>query len=867
MDNFSEYYPKEIEAKWQEKWRQEKTFEAETASQKPKYYILDMFPYPSGAGLHIGHPEGYTATDILARYHWAKGYNVLHPMGWDAFGLPAEQHAIQTGIHPAINTEKNIQTFRGQIQRLGFAIDWSREISTTDPEYFRWTQWIFLQLFRKGLAFVDERPVWWCPALKAVLANEEVVNGRSERGNHPVERRALRQWVLRITAYADALLEGLKDLDWPESTKRQQSIWIGRSEGAEVQFKVENSSETLTVYTTRPDTLFGVTYLVLAPEHPLVSKIVTSEQKEAVEQYQKETAAKSDLDRTDLNKNKSGVFTGAYAISPVTGKALPIWISDYVLTSYGTGAIMCVPAHDARDYEFAQKFNLPIQPVVKPVEQPWSDTLLPFTEKGEVFHSEKYDGLSSDEAKKQITQWLEQKKIGKHAVNYKLRDWLFSRQRYWGEPIPIFWVKESDYEKYFHQKSSAFYEFLPEKAVSYVADGEVYCAVPILPEQLPLVAPKVEHYSPAETGESPLANATDWVSIYVNPKNGKLYSAKEIDSAENDLISARRETNTMPQWAGSCWYYLRYMSPRESSRFVNRDAEQYWKCPDFYIGGAEHAVLHLLYARFWHKFLYDQGEVSTSEPFPKLFHQGIILGEDGNKMSKSKGNVINPDTVIQEYGADALRLYEMFLGPLEAMKPWNTKGIEGVSRFLKKVWRLYVSPEGQLSAGIRENLAENEHESAATLRLLHQSIQKVADDIEHLRFNTAISQLMVLLSQLQSENCISLSTAKIFLQLLAPFAPHLSEELWSRLGESDSVVRAAFPVANTALTVEDQMTLAIQVNGKLRGELQVAKNTSKEEVLRLARAQQKVVPYLENKTCVKEIYVPSKIVNFVVRDA
>ena len=658
-----EYDFRQIEPHWQTFWQEKRAFRAENGSAKPKFYVLDMFPYPSGAGLHIGHPEGYTATDILARYKRACGFNVLHPIGWDAFGLPAEQHAVKTGTHPAANTQNNITNFRRQIRALGFSYDWEREVDTTDPTYFRWTQWIFLQLFKKGLAYVDERPVWWCPELRTVLANEEVVDGKSEVGGFPVERRNLRQWVLRITAYAERLLEGLKDLDWPESTKRMQEAWIGRSEGAEVRFKLADASlGDLTIFTTRPDTLFGCTYMVLAPEHPLVPALTTTAQREAVEAYRRRTAAKSDVERmSEAAKEKSGVFTGSFAINPVNGAKVPVWIADYVLMGYGTGAIMAVPAHDERDYEFAKQYDLPIPRVIAAADG--SDTL-PYVGDGTVINSPGYDGLPWPEAKQKITADLTAKGIGKGTINYKLRDWLFSRQRYWGEPFPIVWVSEADY-----RQAAAVRGDLPAQPVTFVENGVTQYALPLPDQALPLTLPDVQSYLPSGTGESPLANVPDWLEVWFDCTTGASVPATQARPAGAAWIRARRETNTMPQWAGSCWYYLRYLDPRNPDALASPEALRYWGVPDLYVGGAEHAVLHLLYARFWHKVLFDLGVVPQAEPFCRLFHQGIILGEDGVKMSKSRGNVVNPDDIIQSYGTDSLRLYLMFLGPLEAMKP------------------------------------------------------------------------------------------------------------------------------------------------------------------------------------------------------
>ena len=852
----AEYSPAEIEPKWQKIWAQDKTFRAENGSSKPKYYVLDMFPYPSGAGLHIGHPEGYTASDILARYHWAQGYNVLHPMGWDAFGLPAEQYAIKTGQHPATTTETNVENFRKQIDHIGFALDWEREINTTDPAYFKWSQWIFLNMFKHGLAYVDEMPVWWCDELKAVLANEEVVDGKSEVGGHPVERRNLRQFILRITKYAEKLLDGLKDLDWPDSTKRMQTAWIGRSEGAEVDFALETiPGEHLRIYTTRPDTLFGATYMVIAPEHPLVDALTSEEQKNEVATYKLAAAKKSDLDRTELAKEKTGVFTGSYAINPVNGARIPIWVADYVLISYGTGAIMAVPAHDERDFEFAQTFNLPIQAVI---EAEGKETTLPYASAGKLIDSGKYSGMPSADAKQAIIADLEAGGTGTGAVNYKLRDWIFSRQRYWGEPIPIIWVSREAYDQVIASKDSALQAYLPEEPVTSLVDGTTCYALPVLPEHLPLRLPETDNYQPSGTGESPLANITDWLHVKVNIQTGAIVS-RDTQTDSSDWIDAVRETNTMPQWAGSCWYHLRYMDPDNAEKLVSSEAEQYWQTPDFYIGGAEHAVLHLLYARFWHRFLYDIGVLSEPEPYKRLFHQGIILGEDGNKMSKSRGNVVNPDDIIDQFGADSLRLYEMFLGPLEAMKPWSTQNIQGVVRFLKKVWMEFIGPDGNPAKKISEGAAL----SAEDAKVFHQTIKKVTEDIQGLRFNTAISQMMICQNTLAKAPAYSLEIAKVFTQLLAPFAPHIGEELWERLGQAGSITHATWPTFDASKLVEDTMKIIFQVNGKVRGTAQLPKDMEKDAVIVAAKANEKVSQFIEGKTIRKEIYVPGKLVNIV----
>jgi leucyl-tRNA synthetase len=888
----NEYDFRQIEPHWQKFWEADRTFRAENGSAKPKYYVLDMFPYPSGAGLHIGHPEGYTATDIVARYKRAKGFNVLHPMGWDSFGLPAEQHAVKTGTHPATNTAANIANFTRQIKALGFSYDWERELATTDPKYFRWTQWIFLQLFKKGLAYVDERPVWWCPELRTVLANEEVVDGKSEVGGFPVERRNLRQWVLRITAYAERLLADLKDVDWPDSTKRMQEAWIGRSEGAEVLFELEGENKSrgpLKVFTTRPDTLFGCTYMVLAPEHPLVDALTTPAQRDAVAAYRKKAAAKSDLERTDLAKEKSGVATGAFALNPVNGERVPIWIADYVLMGYGTGAIMAVPAHDERDFEFAKQFRLPIKAVVQPPTEWFAGKIyekepgyppldaeaqkaalktaqslyvrdagmvsVAFTGDGHLVNSPGYDGLPWPEAKRKITADLAARGVAKATVNYKLRDWLFSRQRYWGEPFPIAWVSEGDYAKVKTVRSD-----LPAEPVTFVSGGEKLFALPLPERALPLELPAVESYLPSGTGESPLANVTDWLEIWLNVETGAAVPAAQAKPSGDTWMRARRETNTMPQWAGSCWYYLRFLDPANDAALASPEALKYWGVPDLYVGGAEHAVLHLLYARFWHKVLFDLGVVPQSEPFTKLFHQGIILGEDGEKMSKSRGNVVSPDTIIASHGTDTLRLYLMFLGPLEAMKPWSMKQIEGVHRFLQKVWRECVAESGGANPKISVDAADD----PALEKLLHETIKKVGEDIEALRLNTAVSQMMIFANALQKAPRVSRATVLAFLRVLAPFAPHLAEELWERLGEKPSIQRAPWPAYDPAKLVASEVKIVVQVNGKHRGEVMAPAGAGQDETLALARQNERVTPFINGKSFKRIIFVPGKILNIVV---
>ncbi|MGG3841657.1 leucine--tRNA ligase [Anoxybacillus kestanbolensis] len=798
---------REIEKKWQKYWEENKTFKTTEDDGKRKFYALDMFPYPSGAGLHVGHPEGYTATDILARMKRMQGYNVLHPMGWDAFGLPAEQYALDTGNDPAEFTEKNINNFRRQIKSLGFSYDWDREVNTTDPNYYKWTQWIFLKLYEKGLAYMDEVPVNWCPALGTVLANEEVIDGKSERGGHPVIRKPMKQWMLRITAYADRLLEDLEELDWPESIKEMQRNWIGRSEGANIHFQVDGHDETFTVFTTRPDTLFGATYAVLAPEHPLVEKITTPEQKEAVEAYLKQIQSKSDLERTDLAKEKTGVFTGAYAINPANGEKLPIWIADYVLMSYGTGAIMAVPAHDERDYEFAKKFNLPIKEVVAGGDI----SKEAYTGDGEHINSDFLNGLNKEEAMKKMIEWLEANGKGEKKVSYRLRDWLFSRQRYWGEPIPII----------------------------HWEDGTM---TPVPEEELPLVLPKTDEIKPSGTGESPLANIEEWVNV-VDPKTGK---------------KGRRETNTMPQWAGSCWYYLRYIDPHNDKQLADPKKLEKWLPVDIYIGGAEHAVLHLLYARFWHKFLYDIGVVPTKEPFQKLFNQGMILGENNEKMSKSKGNVVNPDDIVESHGADTLRLYEMFMGPLEASIAWSTKGLDGARRFLDRVWRLFVEENGELNPKIVDN-----PETDTLERVYHQTVKKVTEDYEALRFNTAISQLMVFINEAYKAPVLPKVYMEGFVKLLSPVCPHIAEELWEKLGHNNTIAYEAWPAYDEAKLVEDEVEIVIQVNGKVRAKLHVPADATKEQLEQLAMEDEKIKEQIEGKTVRKVIAVPGKLVNIV----
>jgi leucyl-tRNA synthetase len=842
-----------IEKKWQDYWEQNKTFKADDFSNKQKYYALDMFPYPSGAGLHVGHPEGYTATDIICRYKRMRGFNVLHPMGWDAFGLPAEQYAVETGTHPSITTERNINMFRKQIKALGFSYDWDREVNTTDPEYFKWTQWIFLQLFKKGLAYIGEVAVNWCPALGTVLANEEVINGRSERGDHPVVRKPMKQWMLRITVYAERLLQDLDELDWSEGIKEMQRNWIGKSTGAEVHFKVVATDDIITVYTTRPDTLFGATYMVLSPEHMLVDKITAGAQKAAVEAYRAEAAFKSDMDRTELNTDKTGVFTGAYALNPVNGEQIPIWIADYVLISYGTGAIMAVPSHDTRDFEFAQKFNIPVRCIIDPDRKEAEAAKINiddvhagracWTGDGRMINSANSAGLDINgmevkDSKRTATEWLEARGIGKFTVNYKLRDWLFSRQRYWGEPFPVIHMEDG--------------------SIRLVDESE-----------LPLALPALADFKPSGNGESPLAKAEDWIS-YTDPVTG---------------MKGRRETNTMPQWAGSCWYYLRYIDPHNALAAFAPEKEKYWMPVDLYVGGAEHAVLHLLYSRFWHKVLYDLGYVSTKEPFTKLINQGMILGlsykdsrgalvpndqvevtADGPvhkqsgekliefpaKMSKSLKNVVNPDDVISEYGADSMRLYEMFMGPLEATKPWNTNGVEGVYRFLKRVWRL-----------ITESKIVDEPCSREQLRILHYTIKKTTDDLDSFGFNTAISQMMIFVNEFSRHEALPRQAADTFVKLLAPFAPHIGEELWRELGHHETIAYVNWPTYDPELIKADEIEIAVQFMGKPRVRLMIPADSTIEQMEKIALGSEQVQLLIAGKTVRKVVCVPGRLVNIV----
>ncbi len=790
----------EIEKKWQDYWDKNKTFYTDVWDfSKPKYYALDMFPYPSGQGLHVGHPEGYTATDIMSRMKRMQGYNVLHPMGWDAFGLPAEQYAIKTGNHPAGFTLTNIETFKRQLKMLGLSFDWDKEISTCDPSYYKWTQWIFKQLFEDGLAKLIEMPVNWCEELGCVLSNDEVIDGKSERGGFPVVRKNMKQWVLDIPKYADSLIDGLEDIDWPDSTKEIQRNWIGRSEGAEVTFQIDGFSGTsFTVFTTRPDTLFGATYCVFAPEHPLVKTITSSEQEKEVNAYIQLSASKSELERTELNKEKTGVFTGAYAINPVNGKKIPIWISDYVLASYGTGAIMAVPAHDQRDYEFATKFGLEIIPVLEGGDI----SKEAFTGDGVHIHSEFLDGLDKTEGISKMIAWLEENGVGTRKVNYKLREWIFARQRYWGEPIPIVFVDDE-------------IKALPD-------------------EELPLILPELADYSPSKTGASPLDNATDWVHTTFEGK------------------PATRETSTMPGSAGSSWYFLRYIDPHNQDEMANQELLKHWLPVDLYVGGPEHAVGHLLYSRFWNQYLYKKGLVPVQEPFAVLRHQGMILGPNGEKMSKSRGNVINPDDMVKEYGADSLRVYEMFMGPIESAKPWDPNGIDGSRKFLDRVWRLYTE-----SNKIQD--AENTNLEKA----YHYTVKKVTHDYETMNFNTAISQMMIFINTVQKEAIFPREYAEGFLKLLNPVAPHITEELWSTLGHTNTISYETWPTYDETKTISDEITLPIQLNGKLKATITIEKDLAESEVKNMVH--QAVADKLDGKQIVKEIYVTNKIYNIVVK--
>ena len=800
------YTHKTIEKKWQKYWADNRTFKTTEEGGKPKYYVLDMFPYPSGQGLHVGHPEGYTATDIVARAKRAQGFNVLHPMGWDAFGLPAEQYALDTGNDPADFTELNIKTFKRQIQSLGFSYDWSREINTTDPSYYKWTQWIFTKLYEQGLAYEAEVSVNWCPALGTVLANEEVVDGVSERGGHPVYRKPMRQWMLKITAYAERLLDDLELVDWPESIKEMQRNWIGRSEGSNVTFKIKDTDKDFTVFTTRPDTLYGATYAVMAPELPLVKEIMSGQQAEAVEAYIDSISLKSDLDRTELAKEKSGVFTGAYAINPVNGKEIPIWIADYVLATYGTGAIMAVPAHDTRDYEFAKKFELEIIPVLEGgnVEEE------AYTEDGLHINSDFLNGLDKATGIAKMNEWLSENGLGEKVISYRLRDWLFSRQRYWGEPIPVI----------------------------HWEDGT---STTVPENELPLLLPKTDQVKPSGTGESPLAVIDEWVNV-VDPVTG---------------MKGRRETNTMPQWAGSSWYFLRFMDPHNRNDLASKERLDYWQNVDLYIGGAEHAVLHLLYARFWHKFLYDIGIVPTKEPFQKLYNQGMILGENNEKMSKSKGNVVNPDDIVERYGADTLRMYEMFMGPLDASSTWSEGGIEGSRKFLDRIWRLLLDENDKM----RDRITTiNTHELD---KVYHQTVKKVTEDYDNLHFNTAISQMMIFINEAYKVDALPFEYVTGFIQLLAPIAPHFSEELWVKLGKPEGISYVAWPTYDEAFLVEAEIEVVFQINGKVKTKEMVPSDISNDDMIAMALENSIIKEGIEGKTVRKTIAIPGKLVNIV----
>ena len=817
----------EIEKKWQEYWGKNKTFKTDVWDfSKPKYYALDMFPYPSGQGLHVGHPEGYTATDIMSRMRRMQGYNVLHPMGWDAFGLPAEQYAIKTGNHPAGFTERNIATFKRQLKMLGFSFDWDREISTCDPSFYKWTQWIFKQLYNDGLAKLVEMPVNWCEGLGCVLSNDEVINGKSERGGFPVVRKNMKQWVMDIPKYAEVLLNGLDEVDWPESTKEIQRNWIGKSVGAEVIFKVANSDKSFTVFTTRADTLFGATYCVLSPEHDLVNEITTSDHKKAIEEYKAMASAKSDLERTELNKEKTGCFTGAFAINPVNGKEIPIWISDYVLSTYGTGAIMAVPAHDERDYAFATKFGIDIIPVLEGGDI----SKEAFTGDGVHINSDFLNGLGKQEAIDQMIAWLEEKGIGTKKVNYKIREWIFARQRYWGEPIPIVFTENNE--------------------IHVLAD-----------EDLPLVLPELEDYAPSKTGASPLDKATDWVNTTFEGK------------------PARRETSTMPGSAGSSWYFLRYIDPHNENEIADPELLKHWMPVDLYVGGPEHAVGHLLYSRFWNNYLYNKGLAPTKEPFAKLRHQGMILGSNGEKMSKSKGNVINPDDMVKEYGADALRVYEMFMGPIDAAKPWDPNGIDGSKKFLDRVWRLFVESGKvqDVSANVSSTDSVNNRNTENSKNLTNRNayknlekvynytVKKVTSDYENMYYNTAISQMMIFINTASKEDIIPKEYAEGFIKLLNPVAPHITEEIWNRFGHDNTITYEAWPTYDEAKLVEDTVEIPVQINGKVRATVSISVDASEDEVKNIVQQNSNIQAQIEGKTVVKEIYVKNKIYNIVVK--
>ena len=804
------YDHKTIEKKWQKFWKKNETFKADLNKDQKKYYALDMFPYPSGQGLHVGHPEGYTATDVMSRMKRMQGFNVLHPMGWDAFGLPAEQYALKTGHNPKDFTNKNIDHFRDQIQSLGFSYDWDREVNTTDPKFYKWTQWIFEQLYKKGLAYESEIMVNWAPDFMGgtVVANEEVEDGKTKRGGYPVYRKPMRQWVLKITAYADRLIDDLDLVDWPESVKEMQRNWIGRSEGASVFFPVVGDEDTkIEVFTTRADTLFGASYVVLAPEQELVDQLTTPEHKAEVEKYKEEASRRSDLERTDLNKDKTGVFTGSYVINPVNGEKLPIWISDYVLASYGTGAVMAVPSGDQRDYDFATKFNLPIKPIIEGADISEGA----FDGDGKHINSGFLDGLNIADAKQKMIDWLEEHDAGHKKVNYRLRDWIFSRQRYWGEPIPVI----------------------------HWDDG----TTSLVPEdELPLELPKTDNIEPSGTGESPLANVEDWVNVY--DENGR---------------HGLRETNTMPQWAGSSWYWLRYTDPHNDEEFASKEALDYWSPVDLYVGGAEHAVLHLLYARFWHKVLYDLGLVPTKEPFMKLVNQGMILGSNHEKMSKSKGNVVNPDDIVDQYGADTLRLYEMFMGPLEESVPWDEKGLHGANKWVQRVWRLLMDDNNHL----RDRVST--FNDGKLTKVYNQTVKKVTEDYERMHFNTAISQLMVFVNEAYKVDDLPVEYMKGFVKMIAPIMPHMAEELWSQFGESDTITYQPWPTYDPKALVEDEVEMIVQVNGKVRAKIKIAKDTDRDEAQQLALANEHVKKFTDGKDIKKVIVVPNKIVNIVAK--
>jgi leucyl-tRNA synthetase len=855
------YNPTEIESKWQSYWEETKSYIVHDDDPRPKYYNLVEFPYPSGAGLHVGHCRPYVTFDILSRWRRMSGENVLFPMGWDAFGLPAEQYAIKTGVHPSKVTADNINTFRKQEKKLGLSFDWSREFSTADPKVYKWTQWIFLNFFKKGLAYQGESLVWWCEDLKSVLADEEVINGRSERGDYPCERRPLRQWMLAITKYAERLYDDLEDVDYTESIKAQQRNWIGKSKGVEIDFEIKSENEKVTIFTTRPDTLYGTTYLVLAPEHPLVAKITTEEQKKAVEAYVVQTASRSDLTRQEEIKEKTGVFTGAEAVNPINGESIPIWISDYVLMSYGQGAVMGVPAHDERDFEFVKKFDLPIVRVIK---NDASDDE-PTEDEGVLINSGKYSGMRSEEAREAITKDLVKAGKAVEKTNFKLRDWVFSRQRYWGEPFPIVWVKKSDSE----HVSGLVEEWLPKKAVTKKIGDQTFVAVPITPPELPVELPEVVDFKPKGLGQGPLSNVGGWSNVWYNTQTGETKPLSSKTKPEGHWVEGQRETDTMPNWAGSSWYFLRYLDSKNDKELAAKDKIEKWMPVDWYNGGSEHTTLHLLYSRFWHKFLYDQGIVNTSEPYKKRTSHGIVLADDGRKMSKSWGNVVDPMEVVKDYGADTLRLYTAFIGPFEQTVAWNPSGVAGCRRFIDRFWTI---TQDFISAAGDKTLVQNEIKNIELNRVVNHANKRISTDLSRLGFNTAVAALMEAVNSFYkinrglpfkgNEQDWSGAINQLLI-LSAPFMPHVAEELWSELGHKDSILSAAWPQWDDKALVSENVTVIVQVNGKLRGQLEVALDSEESEIVKLAKADKKIAEHLKDKTIKKEIYIKNKLLNFV----